>query len=335
MFREYQVCSKCVMDTSDPSIKFDENGICSHCHWYEQRGIKQKSFADLISKVEDIKLNQKNSNYDVILGLSGGIDSSFLLYYCVVKLNLRPLVVHCDNGWNSEAAIHNIELLVKKLNLDLYTYIIDWEEFRELQRAFFYSDNIDLEMVTDHAMNAIQQIVCEKFKIKYSVSGQNYQSESILPRDWVHDKMDFSLIQKTAFNYGINDFKTYPYINKKLIDIEFISPLNHIDYNKEDAKKILNKFCDWKEYGGKHSESIFTKFYQNYILPTKYNIDKRRAHLSSMIKAKQITRNEALQILEKPIYDEVELINDKKYVLKKLRLDEKWFNEYIKKEYDS
>lgn len=330
MFKEYQVCSKCVMDTSDPYIKFDENGVCSHCHWYEQRVIKQKPFEDLISKVEEIKSNQRNSNYDVILGISGGVDSSFLLYYCVEKLNLRPLVVHCDNGWNSEPAVHNIELLVKKLDVDLYTYIIDWEEFRELQRAFFYSDNIDLEMVTDHAMNAIQQIVCEKFKIRYSVSGQNYQSESILPRDWVHDKMDFSLIKKTAFDYGIKEFKTYPYIDRKLVDIDFISPLNHIDYNKEKAKIILKDYCGWKEYGDKHSESIFTKFYQNYILPTKFNIDKRRAHLSSMINSKQISKEEATKILEKPIYNEVELINDKKYVLKKLKLEDKWFEEYMR-----
>jgi len=338
--KELTTCSKCILNSRDTEyIEFDEKGICNYCNSFENEfkklGPVEIRTKYLENKLKEIKL-QKN-NFDCIVGVSGGVDSSYLIHWAK-KNNLSPLVVHVDNGWNSELAVKNIENICKKLDLELYTYVINWNEFRQLQIAYLKSGVIDIEVLTDHAIYSTLLEIAKKYKIQYILSGYNLATEAIMPKGWVFDKTDWENIKDINNKYGNKiPIRTYPHTNfyKKLyyhwfLKVETIQVLNYIEYNKEDAKNILKNEFDWKDYGGKHFESIFTKFYQSYILPKKFNVDKRRAHLATLICAGQITKQEAINELNKNIYNETSIEEDKNYILKKLELSETEFDSFMK-----
>lgn len=330
---EYQICTRCVMDTTDLEIFFDVNGQCNHCtqakvnlknHWFPTAEGKKK-----LNEISDeIRRNRGKNEYDSIIGVSGGIDSSYLLHIATVEMKLNPLVVHVDAGWNSEIAVKNIEKMVKKLGLDLFTYVIDWNTMRELQVAYLKSSLANQDVPQDHAFFAKLYQIADEKNIKYTITGSNLTSESILPQYWGYDATDSIQIKAIFKRFGKGSLKKYPmmsflknkiywpYIKKMTV----VRPLNYIDYNKNEAITFLKDNYDWQYYGGKHHESKWTKFFQAYYLPTKFGFDKRKAHLSSMIAAGQITREEALSELEKPLYDPKELIEDKIYIAKKLGL---------------
>ena len=338
MAREYQICKRCVMDTTDPEIIFDINGFCNHCTasiknlnniYFIDKELKRNNLKKII---EEIKFKGKAEKYDCIIGLSGGVDSSYLAYVIVKEYGLRPLAVHLDNGWNSELAVKNIDNIVNKLKIDLYTHVINWEEFKALQLSFLRASVIDIELLTDHAIGVTLYKISKKFNIKYFLSGYNCQSENIMPSSWLYPyKMD-SLNIKNIYrsNGGRLKLKTfkflnfYEYLTFGKNKMQLIPILNYLYYNKKEAINILEKNLNWRNYGNKHEESVFTKFYQGYILPVKFNVDKRKAHLSSLICSGQIKREEALKELETPILDDVK--QNLTYFLKKLDLSNDEFN---------
>lgn len=343
MNKASQMCTHCVMDSHDDAyITFDDKGICNHCQKYiEEEPLfvfkGEQGDLKLQEMIEKIKKDGKGKQYDCIMGLSGGVDSTFLALKCK-EWGLRPLAVHFDNGWNSELAVKNIENIVKKLSLDLYTYVINWEEFKDLQIAYFKANVIDIEVPTDHAIFAAMYQLAGQKNIKYVMSGNNFVTESFLPESWIHNKFDEVNIKNIHKKHGSIPLTTFPFMNSKVrryyIDIKGIkrvTPLNYMPYNKDEVKRIIQEKLDWKDYGGKHYESIFTRFYQGYILPTKFGVDKRKAHLSNLICAGQITRAEALEELKKTCYDQAQMEIDKEFVLKKLGFSEAYFDELMKK----
>ena len=341
MDRPYQICNRCVMDTSDTEIVFDEKGNCNHCNNYYKLEDSYVYKGDdweekLIQLIDKIKLDQKDCEYDCIVGVSGGVDSSYVAYNAK-KYGLRALTVHLDNGWNSEQAVKNIENIITKLQFDYQTWVIDWEEFKDLQICFLKASVANVEIPTDHAFLAAIYKLCSTYKIKYILSGSNFVTEGILPKSWGYNAKDLRHLNDIHNKFGEVKFKTYPRLGffkefyytyfKK---IKMIRLLNHLPYNKQEAMETITKEIGWQYYGGKHYESIFTRFFQSYILPTKFKIDKRRAHLSSLICSHQTTRVEALEELAKPPYPAELLKQDKEYVIKKLRLTEKSFEDIIK-----
>lgn len=328
----YQICKRCIMDTTDPDIVFDKEGICNHCHHYDEADRKyvpkgEEAISQLNKLVQSIKEDGKGKAYDCLIGLSGGVDSSYLAWL-VKDLGLRPLAVHLDNGWNSELAVNNVENIVKKLDIDLFTIVIDWEEFRNLQLAYLRSSVVDLEVTSDHAIVATMYRLAKKHKIRNIISGTNVATESILPKAWYYRKKDDLTNLKDInrlFGQG-NRIKTYPtmgygrilYYNL-VLKLKWVPLLNYIRYDKAEAKKLIQEKLGWRDYGGKHHESIITKFYQSHILPTKTGFDKRRAHLSNLVCSGQISREQALKEIEIPVYSsEKELKEEKEYVTKKL-----------------
>lgn len=339
--RIYQQCNKCILDTNDDTnITFDENGICSYCHYYDDVEKKYILTGDdatkkIEEKVKDIKTAGTGKPYNCLLGLSGGVDSSYLAYLAK-QLGLTPLCVHFDNGWNSEMAVKNIQHIVNKLGFDLSTYVINWEEFRDLQRAYFKAGVIDIEALTDHAIYASLMKIAFEHNIKFILSGTNIATEGILPVHWVHKKSDYLNIIDIHAKHGTVKLKSFPLNTRKVKKkfnkkkFEIVEFLNWIPYNKAAVKKILIEELEWKDYGGKHYESTFTKFYQAYILPVKFGVDKRKAHLSTLICSGQMSREEALKEMEMPLYDEKDLQIDKTYVLKKLGFTEEEFDVMMK-----
>jgi len=333
-------CTHCILDTTDdPSIVFDDNGVCNYCIDYRQQELHNVPSAELaVVKLADaiaaIKKAGEGKRYDSILGLSGGVDSSYLALQAK-HWGLRPLIVHFDNGWNSELAVSNIEKTIAALGFDLHTLVIQWEEFRDLQVAFLKASVVDIEMVTDHAITATLYRLALKENIKFILSGTNVVTEAILPPHWIHHKSDYIHIRAIQKEFVGKPFKTYPLwdlrtrVMANLRGIRSISLLNLIPYNKDQTKKELQNELGWRDYGGKHYESVFTRFYQGYILPKKFNIDKRRAHLATLICSKQITREQALAELAKPIYDPALFQLDYDFVLKKLRLEKSEFEKIM------
>lgn len=326
----FQQCTKTVMDNiADPYIQFDKDGICNYWYEYQSTASRKLIHGDLGKKkwektVKLLKKSGQSKEYDCIIGVSGGVDSTYVAYL-VKQAKLRPLVVHFDNGWNSEIAVQNIQSIIEYLDADLYTLVIDWEEFKDLQRAYLRAGVIDIEALTDHAIFGTLYKLAAKHKVKYVISGTNVETEALLPQAWYFNKKDSINIKSIHKQYGSIKLKTYPFFSilkkkyyLKFKQLEFIEPLNWATYNKSEIKKIISAEIGWKDYGGKHHESVFTKFYQNYILPTKFKVDKRKAHLSNLICSGQIDRNFALEELEKPMYDPRELLIDKEFVVKKL-----------------
>lgn len=335
--REYQICTRCIMDTSDPDITFDEKGICSHCHRYDEELPKRvfkgtEAENKLNNLLSQIKAAGKKNEYDCIIGVSGGVDSTYVAYI-TKKFGLRPLAIHFDNGWNSELAVSNIEKTLDKLGIDLYTYVIDWEEFRDLQLSFLKASTPDGEIPTDHAINALLFKEASKRNIKYIISGMNFATESMAVKSWSYGHSDWKYIKAVHKHFGSSSLRNYPHFNffdlflwtyfKK---IKTVSILNYLAYNKKEVMNVLQNELGWIYYGGKHYESVYTRFFQGYILPRKFNIDKRRGHLSDLINSGQITRETALSEVKTIGYDPFLMEQDKQFVMKKLLLSEKSFN---------
>lgn len=326
----YQICKRCIMDTTDPDIEFDDEGNCNHCNSALEAAGKiwfnDNSGEKLLDGIFDkIRHEGRKKEFDCIVGISGGVDSSYLTYL-TVKKGLHPLVVHVDCGWNSEQAVKNIENIVKKLNIELHTFVVNWEEMRDLQRSFFKASLPDQDIPQDHAIFAAFYKFADENNIKYVLNGANFSTECINVNAWGFQAMDYRHLKAVHKRYSEKRLKDYPHVNffqryiyytliKKMI---IISPLNYINYNKNEAIETLKTDLGWQYYGGKHYESRFTKFFQSYYLPVKFNFDKRRAHLSSLIVSGQITRDEALIEMKEDAYSKTEIENDLEYVAKKL-----------------
>lgn len=343
MKREYSICAKTVMDTSDPEIEFDDNGISNHWHNYfkrQQRIHYDHKFRDLHQKklVSEIKTHGKNKVYDSIIGVSGGVDSTYVCYLAK-ELGLKPLAVHFDNGWNSEIAVSNIEKTLAKLDIDLYTYVIDWNEFKDLQLSFLKASTPDGEVPTDHGMIALLYKIANQHGIKHILTGVNFKTESVLPLKWGYGYFDLKYIKSVHKKFGSQKLKTYPTLSllklfyfSNFRGIKFISFLDYVDYDKKEAIRLISDKLDWTDYGGKHYESVYTRFYQSYILPYKHNIDKRRAHLSNLICSGQITRAQALKELQKETYPKEKIKSEKKFVANKFGLTIDEFERLLLKE---
>ena len=349
----YQVCTNCVMDTSDPSIQFDENGICDHCHGF-QRDVKPYWFPNetgrqiLQQKVEKIKKDGEEKEFNCIMGMSGGLDSSFLLHNVVKEYGLRPLVFHVDAGWNTDIAVNNIQVLVEKLGLDLFTEVIDWDDMRDFQLALFKSGTPHLDLAQDHAFYATMYHFANKHKIKYILNGGNHSTECIRnPLYWLYYGTDMSFLGDIRKRFCTRPLENYPWsgiLYHKLYlryfkGIQVVKPLNLMEYNKKIAIDTLSKEYGWMPYPQKHFESRFTRFYEGYWLPTRFGYDTRRVQFSSLIVTGQMTREEALDELSKPSYDETYAKNEFEYVAGKLgittdelrelhKMPKKWFKDY-------
>jgi N-acetyl sugar amidotransferase len=287
---------------ADPNIHFDEKGVCNYYYEYleaEKTGVLQgKAGEEKIKElVEKIKADGKDKPYDCLIGLSGGVDSTYVAWL-VKQLGLRPLAVHLDNGWNSELAVKNVENIIKKLGFDLYTLVVNWEEFRDIQLAYLRASVVDIEVVSDHAIFATMYKLAKEKKIGTIISGTNIVTEYIMPPSWLYHKMDFTNLKDIHGRFGKIKLKTYPVFDFKkyvyysgVLKLTPISILNYVPYNKQQIKEKIKQELEWRDYGGKHYESVFTKFYQAYILPEKFKIDKRKPHLSTLICSGQMTRN--------------------------------------------
>lgn len=337
MSHQYQICTRCVMDTTDPAITFDEKGVCNHCiefelstrkRWYPGEDGKEL----LKTTIQSIKNAAKGNEYDCILGLSGGVDSSYLALK-VKDLGLNPLVVHVDAGWNSELAVSNIERIVKHCDYDLHTHVVDWEEMRDLQLAYMKAAVANQDVPQDHAFFASLYHFAIKSNIKTILSGGNIATEGIFPRAWHGSAMDAWNLKAIHKEFGTGKLKQYRTISffeyyiyyPLILGMRTVRPLNFMPYNKADAVKYLQETIGWRPYARKHGESIFTKFFQNHYLPSKFGYDKRRPHLASLIVSGQMTRDEAMRALEEPLYDGQELAEDIDYFCKKLQISREEF----------
>lgn len=331
---KYQMCVTCVMDTSDPDIRFDADGRCNHCRKFDKLPGDAWSPNDegqrrLDILIEKIKREGHGRTYDCVLGLSGGVDSSYLALKAH-DWGLRPLVVHVDGGWNSELAVQNIERIVKACDYELHTHVVNWEDMRELQLSYLRAALANQDVPQDHAFFAGLYHFATKEKVRYVLNGGNVATEGISVPAWHGPAMDAINLKAIHDAYGTQPLADYPLIgfNKLYFWYPWIKrmtpvrPLNLIPYNKELAVEELEQRIGWRAYPRKHGESVWTKFFQNYYLPTKFGYDKRRPHLSSLVVSGQITRQEAIDALSEPLYDEDELRRDKQYVCRKLRISE-------------
>ncbi len=328
------------MDTTDSEIQFDQKGVCNHCRQYDERASKELYLDEtgqqkLDRIINEILENGKNKEYDCLMGVSGGVDSTFALFKAR-EFGLRPLAVHLDNGWNTELSVKNIEMLVKKLNVNLFTCVLDWEVFKDLHLSFLKSSISNSEIPTDHAITAILFRMAAEKGIQYIISGSNIVTEAIMPSSWMYDATDWKLIKNIHKKFGKIKLKTFPPVTifkwiyfTFVKRIKYISLLNYFPYNKKEAMQVLQKELGWKYYGGKHYESIYTRFLQGYILPRKYNIDKRKAHFSTLICSGQMTREEALEEMKHDIYPPTIMQEDKEYVIKKFGLTEEEFEKIM------
>lgn len=325
---EYRVCTRTVMDTSDPDIRFDDDGVSNYVHdfaaFMDSLPSPEERKALLEKRVAQIKAEGRGKRYDCVLGLSGGVDSSYLAYLSR-EWGLRPLVVHFDNGWNSELAVDNIERIVSQLGFELSTFVMNWEEFRNLQRSYFLASVVDIEVPTDHLIFGALFRLAAKHKLRTILSGTNYATEWLMPPRWNYRKNDAVNMRAIQRLFGSRKLRELPILGvwnqgryTLLNGIRTFAPLDLIDYSKAGAKKLLTEELGWRDYGGKHYESVFTRFYQGYVLPRKFGIDKRRAHLSTLILTGEITRDAALAELQQPTYDEVLQAEERAYVAKKL-----------------
>lgn len=340
-----QVCTCCVMDTTAIDITFDENGQCNYCAdfikryaTFQHKSAEQKDI-ELTQFVNAVKLSGKGKQYDCIIGLSGGVDSSWALVQAV-KSGLRPLAVHMDNGWNSELAQNNIANLVRTMNVDLYTHVVDWPEYKGLMQAFFDADVIDVELLYDNAMLGVNYRLAAKHGIEYILAGTNQATEGMhLPQKWNWFKLDKKNIKEISKQFNGPSLKTFPafstlnfvyfeYVKK----VKWISFLDFFDYNKAEVLDMLERDYGYTRYPFKHYESIFTRFYQGYILPQKFNVDKRKLHLGTLVAGGQISRDEAIELLSKPPFLSQQLLNeDIQYFLKKMGWTSEQLDEYLKR----
>lgn len=328
----YKICASCVMDTSDSKIKFDQDGVCDHClgfkssvqpNWHpDEKGAT--IFRGIISK---IKASGKDKPFDCIMGMSGGLDSSYLLHLAVTEFGLRPLVFHVDGGWNTDLAVNNIQVLVDKLDLDLYTEVINWNEMRDFQLAFFKSGVPHIDIPQDHAFVATLYHFANKHRIKYILNGGNFSTECVRnPKEWLYYGTDMAQLKDIHRQFGKVDLRTYPFSSiffhkvylRYIRGVQVIKPLNLMPYTKENASKVLAETYGWRPYPQKHFESRFTRFYEGYWLPTRFGYDTRRVQYSSLIQTGQMTREEALERLKQPAYEPATIDEDFEYIATKL-----------------
>lgn len=337
------MCTRCVMDTSAVGISFDSQGVCNYCRDLSDKLAKYHvASPDALKKKRDgliatVKGAGKNKKYDCIVGLSGGADSAYALYLAKSK-GLRPLAVHMDNGWDSELAANNIHNLVEKLEVDLFTYVIDWEEYKALMQAFLDTDVIDVELLYDNAMLAVIYEQAKKYGIKYILSGTNTSTEGMaIPKNWKWFKWDKRNIYSLARKGGTK-IKSFPavgtldFVRFMLTGYKWVNFLDYMDYNKAVCMQFLVDEYGYKPYPYKHYESVFTRFYQGYLLPEKFGVDKRRVHFSTLILTGQMTREAALEDLRSiPYPSEEQLVDDKEYFLKKMDWEPEQLEDYLKR----
>ena len=333
MKREYQICKKCIMDTSDPHIHFDEQGVCDYCNNFENT-IKpswhtdDKGKAQLQQLAAKIKNEGEGKDFDCIIGLSGGLDSSYAAHIAVNKMGLKPLLYHVDAGWNTDQAVGNIEKLVDGLGLDLYTDVINWQEMKDLQLAFLKSGIPDQDLPQDAAFFSSLYKFARNHKIKYVITGSNYSTECCRePEEWGgYPGIDKTLILNIHKKFGNKALKSFPLVDiliykivyQRLLGMQIVKPLNMVPFIKKDAEKELNELYGWLPFQHKHHESRFTRFYEDYWMPRKFDFHKRRAHFSSLIMTGQMTRDGALERISKPEMDEHFLKQEFEYVANKL-----------------
>ncbi len=332
--RDFQICTNCVMDTIDSKISFDEKGVCDHCNTFNKDilpnwNTDEKGHQNLSKIVDDIKRSGSGKDFDCIIGMSGGIDSSYLVYLAKEKLGLRPLVFHVDAGWNSQIAVNNIERLVDTLGLDLYTEVIDWEEMRDLQLAFFKSGVSHIDTPQDHAFFAMMYKFASKYKVKHILTGGNYSTECVRnPLEWMYYQSDSVQLRDIHKKFGSMPLKNFPVTNilwhkiylPYIKKIKLIRALDYMPYHKEDATQFLVDNYGYQRYPQKHFESRFTKFYESYWLPEKFGFDTRKVQFSSLILTGQMTREVALEKLKTPAYDPDQITHEFEYVANKLRI---------------
>lgn len=338
-----QVCSRCVMDTSAPDISFDTQGVCCYCTEFLGRLTRVRAeVADHLAHreafIRRVKADGRGREYDCIVGVSGGVDSSYALLLAV-EHGLRPLAVHLDNGWNSELATHNITSLVTGLGVDLYTHVIDWEENRDLQRSFFAAHVVDIELLMDNAMYALNYTQASARGLKWILAGTNLATEGMaMPTGWNHFKFDERNIRRIHARFGSLPIRTHPLMStfdwlwwEHVRRVKWVSFLDYFPYDKFQALERLQAECGYKPYPYKHYESVFTRFYQAYILPRKFGADKRRTHLATLVVTGQMTRDAALAQLEgSPYPDPRQELEDREFVIKKLGFTEESFGEYMR-----
>lgn len=338
MSRPYQLCTRTVMDTSDPAIEFDDDGVSNHFHNARER-LTSEFFPgeDGEHRIEKIAATiiaeGAGKPYDCIMGVSGGADSSYVAIRAK-ELGLRPLAVHLDNGWNTDTAVSNIELLLRELNIDLFTHVVKWEQFKDIQRSLFLASVPNIEVATDHAIGALMMHQAAAHGVRFLLTGSNVETESILPRAWGHDNRDWRSIRAIKHRFGdpAIGMDTYPHLTPiRFLDyllrhrMRYVPVLNYGGYNKAEAVKVMQQRFGYNAYARKHGESRFTRFFQEYYLPEKFGFDKRRAHLSSMIASDTMTREAALRELGQDMYGSVEKMIDIEYCSRKLGFSpEEW-----------
>lgn len=330
-----RVCVNCIMDTSDCGITFDHNGVCDYCNNYKNIIAHdwhpdERGNAELQALAAKIKTDGVGKDFDSIIGLSGGLDSSYAAYVAKEKMGLRPLLFHVDAGWNTDQAVANIEKLLNGLGLDLYTEVINWEEMKDLQVAFLNSQIPDQDTPQDVAFFSALYKFARKNKIKYVITGANYSTECCRePEEWgAYPGIDKILINDIHARFGRGELRDFPIVDiltykiyyQKILGMQIVKPLNLVPYIKKDAEEELSRLFGWQKFQHKHHESRFTRFYEDYWLPRKFGYHKRRAHFSSLILTGQMTRDEALDRISRPEMDEQFLIQEFEYVAHKLGL---------------
>lgn len=330
--KQTRICSICVMDTSDSAIIFDENGVCDHCRDFEEN-IKPHWHTDdcgraqLETSIDEVRKAGKGRDFDCLLGLSGGLDSSYMLHLLVKEFGLRPLVFHVDGGWNSDLAVNNIQMLVEKLNLDLFTEVIDWEDMRDFQLAFFKSGISQIDIPQDHAFVATLYKFANKYNVKHIMNGGNLSTECVRnPLEWLYYGTDMWMINDIRKQFCTRPLNNYPFSSvlfhkfylRYLRGVKVVRPLNYMPYTKEIAINTLRDEYGWRAYPQKHFESRFTKFFEGYWMPTRFGYDTRKVQFSSLILTGQMTREEALEKLRAPAYDPNTIDDEFAYIAKKL-----------------
>lgn len=339
--KNYHICTNCVMDTSDPQITFDKNGRCDFCENYYNtilpswhKGEKKETLLEI---AERIKRETKGKKYNCIIGISGGVDSSFLTHIATRVMGLKPLLYSVDTGWSLKLADENIEKLVKKLNLDLHTVVVNWQEMKDLQIAFLKSQVPYQDTPQDHAIFAGLYNYAAKHGIKYILTGGNYSTECVKPPlEWTYIN-DIRMMKDIHKKFGHVPLKTFPICGmmknriyyRYICGMKVIKPLDYITYHKADAIELLESEYGWQQYKNKHYENVFTRFFEGYYLPKKFGYDKRRCYLSSLILTEQMTRSEAIDELKNPPYDSKQVEEDKEFIARKLDLSVKELNDLI------
>ena len=341
--RQLSICINCVMDNTDVNIIFDEKGVCDHCNsfhnelkptWHTDERGKQ----ELEKIIATIKHHGKKHDFDCIMGMSGGADSSYMLHLVVREFGLRPLVFHVDGGWNSQIAVHNINVMINKLSLDLYTEVINWEEMKDFQLAYFKSGLPNIDVPQDHAFVATLYNFAAKYDIKYILNGGNYSTECVRnPLSWLYYGTDMSQINYIRKHFSTIPWKTYPFSSvlrhkfylRYIKGVEVVKPLNYRPYIKADAMEFLQQEYGWKPYPQKHFESRFTRFYEGYWLPKRFGYDTRKVQYSSLILTGQMTREEALEKLAKPALSDDEVRQEFEYIATKLDISTDELQSYL------